>query len=575
MKSLIVVFLASGAAAASAQSPAKPAAADAIWFNGPVVTIDDARPGAEAVAVKDGRIVQVGARDEVMRRKGAGTRMVDLKGATLLPGFVDPHGHVSMVGFQALSANLLPPPDGAGDSIESLQTTLADFRRQSLFASKFGLLFGFGYDDSQLKEQRHPTRDDLDKVASDIPVIAVHQSSHFGAFNSKALELVGVSAESKNPDGGVIRRKAGSQEPDGVLEENAFFEALVKLMPKLSEAEAIMMLVEGQKLYTSFGYTTIQDGRSDAGQIKIAQAAARQGKLVADIVAYPDILVPGTEAALRAPWFRPTPQVPVYTGHFRIGGVKLTLDGSPQGKTAWLSQPYFKPPPGKDASYAGYGVVKDEEVVSVVRKSLAHRWQLLTHANGDRAIDQLIASARTAEQAEPGIAVRMVLIHGQTLRKDQIPELKALKIIPSLFPMHTYYWGDWYRSSVLGPDRAPNISPTMWVRDAGMIFTTHHDAPVANPDSIRVLAATVNRTTRTGYVLGPDQRVDPLTALKAMTLWPAYQYFEEKSKGSITPGKLADFVVLSRNPMTVPRESLGDLKVLSTVKEGKTIYSRP
>ena len=573
-KSLIAVFLAS-AAAASAQSPAKPVAADAIWFNGPIVTIDEANPSAEAVAVKDGKILQVGARDEVMRRKGARTRMMDLKGATLLPGFVDPHGHVSMVGFQALSANLLPPPDGTGDSIESLQKTLADFRPQSLFAGKFGLLFGFGYDDSQLKEQRHPTRDDLDKVASDIPVIAIHQSSHFGAFNSKALELVGVSAASKNPDGGVIRRKAGSQEPDGVLEENAFFAALVKLMPKLSEAQAVMMLVEGQKLYTRFGYTTIQDGRSDAGQIKVAQAAARQGKLVADIVSYPDILVPGAEAALRAPWFRPTTQVPVYTGHFRIGGVKLTLDGSPQGKTAWLSQPYFKPPPGKDASYAGYGVVKDEEVVSVVRKSLAHRWQLLTHANGDRAIDQLIGSARTAEQAEPDIDVRMVLIHGQTLRKDQIPELKALKIIPSLFPMHTYYWGDWYRSSVLGPERAQNISPTMWVRDAGMIFTTHHDAPVANPDSIRVLAATVNRTTRTGYVLGPDQRVDPLTALKAMTLWPAYQYFEEKSKGSITPGKLADFVVLSGNPMTVPRESLGELKVLSTVKEGKTIYTRP
>lgn len=574
-KSLVALFLASAAAAAGAQSPARPAVADAIWFNGPVVTIDDAHPSAEAVAVKDGKILQVGARDEVMRRKGARTRMMDLKGATLLPGFVDPHGHVSMVGFQALSANLLPPPDGAGDSIESLQKTLAGFRKESLFANRFGRLFGFGYDDSQLKEQRHPTRDDLDKVAADIPVIAIHQSSHFGALNSKALELVGVSAASKNPDGGVIRRKAGSQEPDGVLEENAFFAALVKLMPKLSEAQAVMMLVEGQKLYTRFGYTTIQDGRSDAGQIKVAQAAARQGKLVADIVSYPDILVPGAEAALRAPWFRPTTQVPVYTGHFRIGGVKLTLDGSPQGKTAWLSQPYFKPPAGKDASYSGYGVVKDEEVVSVVKKSLAHRWQLLTHANGDRAIDQLIASARTAEQAEPGVDVRMVLIHGQTLRKDQVPELKALKIIPSLFPMHTYYWGDWYLSSVLGPERAQNISPTMWVRDAGMIFTTHHDAPVANPDSIRVLAATVNRTTRTGDVLGPDQRVDPLTALKAMTLWPAYQYFEENSKGSITPGKLADFVVLSGNPLTVPRESLGELKVLGTVKEGRTIYSRP
>jgi len=574
-KTLIAAWLLAGTAAAAPQGADKPAPADSIWFNGDIVTIADANPSAQAVAVKNGRILLAGSLDDVMRRKGPKTRMMDLHGATLLPGFVDPHGHVTMVGFQALSANLLPPPDGTSDSIGSLQKILSTFREQSAVARKFGVLFGFGYDDSQLKEQRHPTRDDLDRVSTEVPVVIVHQSGHLGSLNSKALQMAGLDAGSKDPEGGSIRRRDGSQEPDGVLEENAFFAALMKIMPKLSEAEAITMLTEGQRLYTRFGYTTIQDGRSSPGQVKVAQAAARQGKLVADIVSYPDILTPGTEALLQAPWYRPTTQPPVYQGHFRIGGVKLTLDGSPQGKTAWLSQPYFKPPPGKDASYAGYGVVPDAQVADVFRKALAHRWQVLTHANGDRAIDQLIAAVRTAEEAAPGIDVRPVLIHGQTLRRDQIPELKALGILPSLFPMHTYYWGDWHRDSVLGPERAQNISPTMWVRDAGMIFTTHHDAPVANPDSIRVLASTVNRTTRSGAVLGPDQRVDPLTALKAMTIWAAYQHFEEASKGSIEAGKLADFVVLSGNPLTVPRESLGDLKVLRTVKEGRVIYVRP
>lgn len=335
------------------------------------------------------------------------------------------------------------------------------------------------------------------------------------------------------------------------------------------------MVTEGQKLYTSFGYTTIQDGRPTPGQVKTDIAAAQQGKLVADVVAYPDILTPGADDLLKAPWFHPTTETPQYKDHFRIGGIKLTLDGSPQGKTAWLSKPYFKPPPGKDATYAGYGVVKDDAAVKIYNEALANRWQILTHSNGDAAIDQLIRSVRAAERAHPGVDVRPVLIHGQTLRKDQVAELKDLRIFPSLFPMHTYYWGDWHRTSVLGPERAENISPTRWVREAGMMFTTHHDAPVANPDSIRVLSATVNRTTRTGYVLGPDQRVDPLTALKAMTLWAAYQYFEENTKGSITQGKLADFVVLSGNPLTVPRTSLDQLKVLETVKEGNVIYRRP
>jgi predicted amidohydrolase YtcJ len=164
------------------------------------------------------------------------------------------------------------------------------------------------------------------------------------------------------------------------------------------------------------------------------------------------------------------------------------------------------------------------------------------------------------------------MIHGQTLRADQVDRVKSLGIFPSLFPMHTYYWGDWHRDSVLGPDRAANISPTGWLGQRGMMFSTHHDAPVALPDTMRVMSATVNRTTRSGQVLGPEHRVEPLVAIKAMTLWAAYQHFEEKTKGSIEVGKLADFVVLSGNPLTVPRESIADLKVMETIKRGRTVW---
>lgn len=553
---------------------AAPPAADSIWFNGPVITINDAQPTAEAVAVRAGRIIGVGSRADVMKLKGKKTRLVDLQGKTLLPGFIDAHGHISMVGMQAVSANLLPPPDGSNASIAGLQDTLRSFMKNSEMPGKFGIVMGFGYDDSQLKEQRHPDRRELDAVAGDKPILIIHQSGHLGVLNSKALAMAGITASSVNPAGGVIRREKDSQQPSGVLEETAFFDALMKLFPRLTAEQAIAMLDEGQKLYLRYGYTTIQDGRSSAGQVQTAIAAAQQGRLKADVVSYPDILEKGSTALLKAPWYHDTRTTPQYHSHFRIGGVKLTLDGSPQGKTAWLSQPYFIPPAGQNKDYAGYGVVKDEKVLEVYTEALRRHWQILTHANGDRAIDQLLDNMQKAESAVPGVDVRPVLIHGQTLREDQVDRLKSLKIFPSLFPMHTFYWGDWHRDSVLGEKRAENISPTGWLVARGMMFTSHHDAPVAFPDSIRVLAATVNRTTRSGQVLGPEQRVEPAIALKAMTLWAAYQHFEEKSKGSIETGKLADFVLLSGNPLTLPREKLDTLKVLQTIKQGKVIWQQ-
>lgn len=556
----------------SAQEPL--AAADSIYYGGPIITVNDAQPTAEAVAVVAGRIAAVGSKAEVMKLQGEHTRMVDLAGHTLIPGFVDAHGHVSSVGLQAASANLLAPPDGPNTSIADIQQTLREFMATSPNPKKFGVVIGFGYDDAQLREQRHPTRDDLDPLSTQMPIVVMHQSGHLGALNSVALERAGITAASGNPPGGTIRRREGSNEPNGVLEENAFFVALAELFPQQSEADSIAMLEAGEALYISYGYTTLQDGRASPGQVRTAIAAARAGKLKADVVAYLDALMPGSESLLQPPYYRNVDVAPQYTNHLRIGGLKLTLDGSPQGKTAWLSQPYFKPPQGQTAGYAGYGVVDDEKVVEIYTYAQRNRCQTLTHANGDRAIDQMISSMRKAQSAVPG-DVRPVLIHGQTLREDQVEALKELHIFPSLFPMHTFYWGDWYRESVLGPERAENISPLGWLMARGMMFTSHHDAPVAMPDSMRVLSATVNRTTRSNYVLGSQHRVEPSVALKAMTLWAAYQHFEEKTKGSIESGKLADLVVLSDNPLTIERAKLANIKVLETIKADKTIYRAP
>jgi predicted amidohydrolase YtcJ len=346
-----------------------------------------------------------------------------------------------------------------------------------------------------------------------------------------------------------------------VLEEYAFFFELGAIAGQFDDSVNELLVTEGTGMLASFGYTTAQEGRANAMGLNAMKSAADNGLLKIDLVAYPDIL--------EVDDIQPTA---VYSGRYRVGGAKLTIDGSPQGKTAWLTEPYYVPPEGQGKDYVGYAAVDEETTFSAVEKAIGNGWQILCHANGDAAIDRFVEAVRRAEAKHPEADVRPVLIHGQTLRADQVGELKELGIFPSLFPMHTFYWGDWHRDSVLGPERAENISPTGWVLEQGMIFGTHHDAPVALPNSMRVLSATVTRRTRSDRVLGAEHRVPVATALKAMTLWPAWQHSEEDSKGSIEVGKLADFVVLSNNPMTVPEEQLDDIRVLETIKEGQTVY---
>ncbi|MGH6997775.1 MAG: amidohydrolase, partial [Phenylobacterium sp.] len=514
-------FITTAAAAAAYGGRAAAATSEtAVYSGGPILTMDDARPRAEAVAVRGGRILAVGGKDEVLAKAGRGARQVDLGGRTLLPGFVDAHGHVSFVGLQAVSANLLPAPDGEGNSIADLQRVVRGWMEQNRpFIDRYKLVIGFGYDDSQLREQRHPTRKELDEITSEVPVMFIHQSGHLGVANSKALEAAGISAATPDPQGGVFRREAGGREPNGVMEEHAFMAVMGKLLARLDLEANLKMIAAGVKLYTQYGYTTCQDGKSSSGGVKALQLAASRGMLTADVVAYPDALT-ATDVVTPPLWGR------VYKDRLRVGGVKLSIDGSPQGKTAWLSQPYFVPPEGQNAAYAGYPAVPVDQCLAAIDKAYANNWQILVHANGDAAIDVLIAGVREAAKKHGGGDRRTVLIHGQTTREDQVDALKALGVIPSFFPMHTFYWGDWHRDSVLGPARAENISPTGWALRRGMIFTSHHDAPVAKPDSMRVLSATVSRRTRSGDILGPHQRVPVEVALKAMTIWSAYQHFE-------------------------------------------------
>lgn len=230
------------------------------------------------------------------------------------------------------------------------------------------------------------------------------------------------------------------------------------------------------------------------------------------------------------------------------------------------------PPPGQGPEYRGYPTFRDKELFPVIREAVEKKWQILAHCNGDAASDQYLAALKQAGTPAELRPLRPVMIHAQTVREDQLDEMAKLGVLPSFFNMHTYYWGDWHRDETLGKERAYRISPSASAIRRGMVWTSHHDAPVALPDSIRILSSCVTRKSRTGDIIGPDQRVPVLDALKALTLHAAWQYGEEANKGSIEPGKLADLVVLSGNPLTIDPDKIMDLKVLETIKEGKTVF---
>lgn len=561
----LVALVAAGAVAGALTFGVWAQPADLVFHGGPVITLDEAKPIAEALAVRGDRIVAVGDRRDVVSLEGNGTRVVDLEGRALLPGFIDAHGHLTFVAQVVDLANLAPPPVGRVDSIGAL---LGELRR---YSSERGLgpgdwLVGFGYDDSLIAERRHPTRDDLDAVFPDRPVALRHVSGHLMSVNTVCLELAGIDASTPDPPGGLIRRRPGSRVPNGVLEEGPAFGRVMALVPRPSAQDQLAQLRRGLAQYASYGLTTAQDGLTSRAGLDLLRRAAAQGELSMDVIVY-----------LSADQFQPGDLEPErlgrYEGGLKVGGVKMLLDGSPQGKTAYLTRPFVVPPDGQPEGYVGYPAMPQQEVDSRVAGYLDAGIPLLAHANGDAAADQLIHAVKAAGSRRELGDHRTVMIHSQIVREDQLDDLAVLGIIPSFFVAHTFFWGDWHRDSVLGPERADFISPARSALDRGIRPTFHNDAPIVPPDVMRLVWTGVNRRTRSGDILGPLERVSVLQALRAVTLNAAYQSFEEDDKGSLEVGKLADLVILESDPLATDPATLEDIAVIETFSHGRSIYA--
>lgn len=549
----------------SGESFAAELRADTIYL-GNVVTMDAKAPRAAAVAVSGGRIVAVGSRAEVLRFRDRGTRVVTLPGrSALLPGFIDAHGHLTATAATMRFADLSSPPVGGVRNVGELQDALRQYIRLRQIPPGAWVI-GRGYDDAQLSEHRHPGRDELDAVSREHPILVVHVSGHVAGANSAMLQQLGITADTKNPAGGVIRRREGGSEPDGVLEEAAFMGRMAQLpTPKLDDA--LRDLQSALRYYASKGITTVQEGAMAPDARTLLEEASRRNLLDVDVVAY----------RFWAPVGSAFPQdIPYETtiGRLRYGGIKLILDGSPQAKTAFLSKPYFKPPEGKPADYAGYPALPQRILDDAIAQAIARNVSVIAHANGDAAIQMLI-DAVTAARATDATSVsksRITMIHAQTARDDQLDRMAALGISPSFFIGHTFYWGDWHRDETLGPERGERISPLRSALDRGVAFSLHTDTPVVPPEMIQTLWSATTRRTRSDAVLGVQQRIGVVEALAAITIDAARQQGEADIKGSIVAGKQADFVILSADPIKTDPERLRSLRVLETISRGLTVY---
>lgn len=537
-----------------------------LYYGGDIITMNGDEPNyMESLVSNEDSIVFVGNLTDA-KKLFPNAKKSNLEGKTLLPGFIDAHAHFAGFPSQSIGAQILPPPDAGANNIESLIQILKDWSTPENIKLT-GWIFGMGFDDSVLEEKRFPTKSDLDKVSTEHPIMIVHISGHFCVVNSKGLELLKISSETPNPEGGIIRRISGTQEPNGVLEELAAIPFMPAVLGPKNEEALKVFLTAGQNMALSYGYTTVQEGRAMKNSHLFLEHAANTDFLKLDVVSYIDYSI--ADSLLKSDWYSST-----YKKHYRIAGVKLTLDGSPQGRTAWRTQPYLIPPDGAKEGYLGYPAIpSDEEVEKIYEKAFQNNWQIHTHANGDAAMDQMIRTLKKVTNTYGNKGRRDVLIHGQYVREDQLDDFKNLNIIASLFPLHTFYWGDWHKE-IIGDSLGNKISPTRTALNKGLKITIHTDAPVALPNLMRVIWTATNRVSRSGEIIGKNERLTPYEALKCITEWSAYQHFEEDKKGTLEVGKIADLVILDKNPLTSELNDIKDILVLETIKEGITVYKK-
>lgn len=522
-----------------------------ILYTGGTIRTMTGEGTAEALLTEDGLIRAVG-REEEVRRQAEGAREVFLGDRTLMPAFIDAHSH-----FSACANAMLQGTVEKAESFDEITEAVREYiRKNAIPAGRWVAVRDL--DPERLKEKRVPDRTVLDRASGEHPILLQHKSGHVGVLNSRALQEAGIGKDTPDPAGGRIWRENG--EPTGYLEENAFI-PVMNLLPPPSADDLMRAYEQAQQMYASYGIATVQEGLMPKEMVPLYRKLCGEGRLWLEVVGYPSAADGREIYGEMEAWQHG------YRDGFRLGGYKIFLDGSPQSRTAWMRTPY------EGGSDCGYPVLTDEQVRDCVFMAAREGRQLLAHCNGDRAAQQYLEGLSLAEKE--GLRpeqIRPVMIHAQLLGRDQIPWLRRLGVIPSFFVAHVYHWGDTHIRN-FGAERAGGISPAASAGKEGLPYTFHQDAPVIRPDMLETVWCAVNRITREGKQLGADERVTVKDALEAVTVRAAYQYFEEDRKGTLEAGKQADMILLDRDPLTADPADIAGIRVLETVKKGKTVYS--
>ncbi|MCH1491563.1 MAG: amidohydrolase [Luminiphilus sp.] len=534
-----------------------------VFFNGQVLTMDSNNTIAEAISIRGSEVEKTGKNEDILALVTDETEVTDLRGRALMPGFVDAHGHFPGSGQVVFSADLNSPPIGDIESIPQLLERLRAFGE----SRPDGWLNGFGYDDTLLAEGRHPTRDDLDQISATRPIGISHISGHLYVVNSAALAELGIDEATPDPAGGVIQRDMNSPDgrrPNGVLEETATRPAMRRMLD-LGAMDVLRMTTLASRQYLRAGVTTASAGGMPLALAKALGPMSQYNVFPLRLALFP--LLEEVETELLTGAWRPDD---LARGRLSLPRVKIIADGSIQGYTGYLSEPYYEPFHG-DADYRGYPSVAREDLFRQVAGLHQQKVQYAIHVNGDASVQDALDAIEAAQQAVPWPDVRPLFIHAQMSRQDQVSRMAALGVTPSFFSSHTYYWGDRHAAIFMGPERAENMSPARWALDAGVRYSAHADTPVTPMLPLQVVWSQVMRTTTGGQVLGPHQRVTPMEALRAVTIDAAWQVFMDAEVGSLEPGKLADMVILSSDPLTAG--DVRDLVVEKTFVGGAEVFS--
>ena len=539
-----------------------------LFYNGDILTMEDDSPNyAEAIIAQNGKIVFVGTKSEA-ESKFKDSEKIDLKGKTLLPGFIDPHSHFGMVSNTMGQVDLNPKPVGNVTNLNDILENLKKYKEDKKIPDG-EWIFGWGYDDGELTEKRHPTKKDIDKVLPNNPVYLQHTSGHMGVANTLGLEALKVSIATNNPDGGTIVRFPNSADPTGLVQETAMYPFVRLMMEKLNSKQAEFFDTT-QDYYASNGITTAQDGMTSRESIKFFQSQADAGKFKIDLIAL------AGSSELDSNLADTTLHFKTYKNGFKTQGTKIVADGSPQGKTAFFSKPFLTEVPGCHHDCRGLPSLTQEGLNKLFETAYAKDNQLFIHCNGDATIDMVILAHELAckKLNQPfDKDRRTIVIHSQFVRPEQLDTFVKYNMEPSFFTNHAYFWGDVHVQN-LGKERADFLSPMVSAKKLGLKPTNHSDATVTPIDPIFTIWTAVNRVSRTGAVIGAAERTNPYSALQAITSFAAYELFDENIKGTLSNGKLADFVILDKNPLKVKPMEIKNIQVMETIKEGKTIYKK-